>query len=676
MAMKVKPTRKELEAKVAGNQKTDDPLDKDGHFYNLCIESAPYGIMAHDDKGKILIFNSQLERISGYRKEEIPDVKTWITKLYPDEEYRKLVVEERKKAGSVEKLREREAIITAKGGEKSLCRFSSLLLKSGIRIVFIKNVAEQRMAEELLQESEERFRLLSEAAFEAIIIHKDGVLLKANDQFFKMFGYRPKELLGIQVVPRVIADQSIEFVKKQIDSKASTPYEAMGRRKDGDKFPILCHAKMIKYQGREVRVVTITDLSYQKEAERALRESEERFRELAENIREVFWLFDWVNQKVIYVSPAYEEIWGRSVEDLYKRYEEWGESIYRDDLTYAEESFAKIAQSGGGEIREYRIVRPDGTIRWISDKGFAINDENGNVYRIAGIAEDITERKLAQRALQESEEKFRTVAEQSPNMIFINKDGQVVYVNQKCEEMMGYKRDEFYSPGFDFRTLIAPQSIETVRSSFEKHSTGKDIAPYEYSLINKKGERIEAIITTKLINYEGARSILGIVTDITERKKAENALKEKDKELEHQALHLEEVNTALKVLLEHREQEKQELEENLLVNIKKLVFPYLEKLDKGKLGAENQTYLNIIKSNLNDLISPLANRLSSNYLALTPTELQITDFIKHGKTSKEIAAMLNVSAKAVAFHRGNIRKKLDLTNKKINLQTYLQSFPQ
>jgi PAS domain S-box-containing protein len=625
---------KELEAKVAANQKPDDAQDQCVLFYNLCIESAPFGIMVYDKTGTIFVFNSQLERISGYRKKEIPDVKTWIEKLYPDEEYRKLVIEERKKADSEKKLREREAIITTKGGEKCLCRFSSLLLDTGIRIVFIKDVAEQRMAEELLQESEERFRLLSEAAIEAIIIHKDGVLLKANNQFFKMFGYKPKELLGIQVVPRVIANGSIEFVKKQIESKASTPYEAMGRRKDGDRFPILCHAKMIKYQGSEVRVVSISDLSYQKEAERALRESEERFREMAQHIREVFWLFDWISQKVIYVSPAYEEIWGRSVEDLHERYEEWGESIYPDDLTYAEESFAKIAQSGGGEIREYRIVRPDGTIRWISDKGFAINDENGNVYRIAGIAADITERKLAQQALQESEEKFRTVAEQSPNMIFINKGGKIVYVNQKCEEMMGYKRDEFYSPEFDFLTLIEPESIETVRSSFKKHSTGQEVEPYEYSIVNKKGKRIEVINTTKLINYEGARSILGIVTDITDRKKAENALKEKDKELEQQAQHLEEVNTALKVLLEHREQEKQELEENLLGNIKKLVFPYLEKLDKGKLGVENQTYLNIIKTNLNDLISPLANRLSSNYLALTPTELQITDFIKHGKTSK------------------------------------------
>ena len=679
--MKTKPTRKELEdkikqleARVAGNQKSADVDDECGPFHNLCVESAPFGIMVYDKTGSILIFNSQLERISGYRKEEIPDVKAWIEKLYPEDDYRKLVIEERENDIAEEKLREREAIITTKSGDKNLCRFSSLHLKSGIRIVFIKSAVEQRQAEELLHESEERFRLLSEAAIEAIIIHKDGVLLKANDQFFKMFGYRSEELLGTQVVTRVIADDSIEFVKKKIETKASTPYEAIGKRKNGNTFPILCHAKMIKYQGSNVRVVTISDLSHLKKAERALRESEERFREMAENIREVFWLFDWIEQKAIYVSPAFEDIWGRSADDLDKHFDEWSKSIHPDDFTDVVGSITNIAKKAKVENREYRIIRADGTVRWIWDRGFPIKDENGKVYRIAGIAEDITERKLAQQALQESEEKFRTVAEESPNMIFINKGGRVVYVNQKCEEMMGYKKEEFYAPEFNFLTLIAPESVETVKSSYKRHSAGEEVDPYEYSLINKKGQRIEVIITTRLINFEGDQAILGIVTDISDRKKTENAIREKDKALEQQAQHLEEVNTALKVLLEHREQEKQELEENLLANIKKLVFPYLEKLDRTRLEAESRTYLDIIKSNLADLVSPLATKLSSNYLALTPTELQIADLIKHGKTSKEIAAMLNVSAKAVAFHRGNIRNKLGLTNKKINLQTYLQSF--
>ncbi|MBW1783726.1 MAG: PAS domain-containing protein [Deltaproteobacteria bacterium] len=139
------------------------------------------------------------------------------------------------------------------------------------------------------------------------------------------------------------------------------------------------------------------------EAVKALSRSEERFREMADNICEVFWLFDWKEQRVVYVNSAYEKIWGRSVEALYQRYDEWAESIHPDDITYAQDSFAKILETGGGEPREYRIVRPDGTICWISDKGFAISGEDGEAIRIAGIAEDITERKHLEDQLQQSQ---------------------------------------------------------------------------------------------------------------------------------------------------------------------------------------------------------------------------------------------------------------------------------
>ena len=253
-------------------------------------------------------------------------------------------------------------------------------------------------------------------------------------------------------------------------------------------------------------------------------------------------------------------------------------------------------------------------------------------------------------------------------MIFINHKGRVVYVNRRCEEIMGYSKDEFYAPDFDFMTLIEPESKDLIQSNFRKHIQGKEIAPYEYALITRYGKKIDVIITTKLIIYDGEQSILGIITDITERK-------EKDLKLEKQAKNLEEVNTALKVLLEQREKEKSEITETLLTNIKKLVYPYIEKLENMGLDQDRQTIVNIIKTNINDLISPLANNLSSEYFSLTSSEIQIADLIKHGKTSKEIASMLNVSPKAVSFHRGNIRKKLGLLNKKINLRSYLQAFP-
>ncbi|MGD2037127.1 MAG: PAS domain S-box protein, partial [Desulfobacterales bacterium] len=119
---------------------------------------------------------------------------------------------------------------------------------------------------------------------------------------------------------------------------------------------------------------------------------------------------------------------------------------------------------------------------------------------------------------------FKAFAEQSPNMIFINKGCRVVYVNKRCIDVMGYSREAFYAPDFDFMSLIAPESVDQVRSSLKRHMAGEDIAPYEYALINKKGEKIEAIITTKLIDYEDEKAILGIITDISERKRVEEEL--------------------------------------------------------------------------------------------------------------------------------------------------------
>ena len=130
----------------------------------------------------------------------------------------------------------------------------------------------------------------------------------------------------------------------------------------------------------------------------------------------------------------------------------------------------------------------------------------------------------AKAASKKSANAFRTFTDQSPNMIFINKGGRVVYVNKRCVEDMGYSREEFYAPDFDFMSLIAPESVDLIRSNLKRHTAGEDVEPYEYSLLNKQGQKIEAIITTKLINYDREKAILGIITDITARKRAEAEL--------------------------------------------------------------------------------------------------------------------------------------------------------
>jgi len=144
------------------------------------------------------------------------------------------------------------------------------------------------------------------------------------------------------------------------------------------------------------------------------------------------------------------------------------------------------------------------------------------------IAHDITERKRIEQALRESEAKFRNLAEQSPNMIFINKQGHVVYANSKCEEILGYERHVLCDPGFDYLTLIAPEYHDKIMENFKNHARGKDVGPYEYIVVAKDGRRVEAIITTKLIDYEGGKAILGIVTDITQSRRLERELAEAD----------------------------------------------------------------------------------------------------------------------------------------------------
>ncbi|MFC1888405.1 PAS domain S-box protein [Thermodesulfobacteriota bacterium] len=134
------------------------------------------------------------------------------------------------------------------------------------------------------------------------------------------------------------------------------------------------------------------------------------------------------------------------------------------------------------------------------------------------------ERSQIESILLDSEERFRNLSEQSPNMIFINQDGDMLYVNQMCSEVMGYKRDEFYHPDFDPISLIAPESMDLIRSNYNKHRDGEEVPPYEYKLKTKGGDIVDTIITTKLIQFRHGKAILGIVTDITKHKQAEEAL--------------------------------------------------------------------------------------------------------------------------------------------------------
>jgi DNA-binding CsgD family transcriptional regulator len=162
-------------------------------------------------------------------------------------------------------------------------------------------------------------------------------------------------------------------------------------------------------------------------------------------------------------------------------------------------------------------------------------------------------------------------------------------------------------------------------------------------------------------------------TDITEDKQAREALRQREAALESRKNELEEVNTALRVLLKQREGDKAKLEERVLLNVKRRVLPHVEKLKRSGLHAQQMACLTLLESNLNDLASPFSLNLSSKYLQLTPSEMEIAHFVKDGQSTKDIADTLNLSTRTVEFHRANIRKKLGIKNVRTSLRSHLQS---
>lgn len=163
--------------------------------------------------------------------------------------------------------------------------------------------------------------------------------------------------------------------------------------------------------------------------------------------------------------------------------------------------------------------------------------------------------------------------------------------------------------------------------------------------------------------------------DITKRKEAEASLLQHRDHLEElvkeRTLNLEQTNTALKVLLKRRAEDKTELEEKMVLNVKELVLPFLEELKQSRLNDTQKAIADILEHHLNDIMSPLVKTLSSKYYNFTPVEIRIANLIKQGKATKEIASHFNSSSRTIDHHRYNIRKKLGINNEKANLATHL-----
>lgn len=261
--------------------------------------------------------------------------------------------------------------------------------------------------------------------------------------------------------------------------------------------------------------------------------SEEKFRQLAENIQNVFWIYHLKKNKFLYISPAYEKIWGRTYQPLSCSFQFWLEAIHPNDRNRVQSSFLDNIIQGNYD-EEYRIVRPDGTIRWIRDRGFPVKNDLGKVYRVTGIAEDISDRKQVELALFErerelktSENLFRTLSECSPIGIFmIDAGGQCNYINPRCQAIVGFTLAEALSG--KWVSFIHPEDRQWVIEKWTESSRLNQPFLAECRYLNKNGViTFGRVQTVPIFSAEGQFiGHVGTIEDITESLAIEQIKKE------------------------------------------------------------------------------------------------------------------------------------------------------
>jgi len=279
--------------------------------------------------------------------------------------------------------------------------------------------------------------------------------------------------------------------------------------------------------------------------------------------------------------------------------------------------------------------------------------------------------------LYTSEQRYRTLVEtMGDGLSEIDENQVTTYANEMLCKMWGRSKDEIVGRKVD--RFLDSKNKKILSRQLKKRREGEK-THYEIIWTKKDGSRLHTIMTPTpyfdaIGNFKGS---FAVITDISRQKNEMNLLemkvKQRTQQLEDKKNNLEDMNTALRVLLKQREEDKKILEESMMVNVRELVMPYIEKMKETRLNQRQEGYIDMMESTLDDIVSPFLHRFSLEFLNLSPSEIKVANLVKLGKTTKEIAHMLNLSGKTIEFYRKRIRKKVGITNKNINLHTFLSS---
>ncbi len=529
----------------------------------------------------------------------------------------------------------------------------------------VQDITESKEAETELRESKENFQNFFNTIDNFLfILDEKGCIREVNQTAIDRLGYGRDEFINQPVLfihPENRREEAGQIVADMLQGlRESCPVPLI--TKQGNLIPVDTNITHGTWNGEPAVFGVSKDIS-------VLKDSEEKFSKAFHCNPAIAGFIDMESGRFIEVNQTFydklgfspEEVIGKKVSDLVLL-----------DLRFREDIISQLKEQGRARNEEAVIYSKNGVPIHVLLSTEIIKLQ-GKQYNFA-TALDVTGLKEAEEQLKESESKWKAISKNSPaHIMLLNSELKIRFINRTVldltpEEVIGKPITDFVPASFHKDAINCCNRV---------WQTGKSDS-YSTQYVTKEGEiKYYDVWIGPIWKNKKIEGLISSSIDVTDYRQVEEALTKAHDELgskvELRTTELKETNNALTILLRRSQEDKIELEEKILSNMKGLILPFINRLKNSSLDNEQMSFLNTIESNLNNLVSPFSRILSSKYSILTPREIQIASLIREGKSSKEIAELIASNKNAVEFHRTNLRKKLGLRKKKKNLRSYLMS---
>ena len=547
------------------------------------------------------------------------------------------------------------------------------------------------------------------------LIDPQGLFLNINAAFTDMLGHSAEDIIGMSFANIAVKPGHFESIEEDIrmdilnfelyylQQAENNPISFTVIDKSGKTLPVLLGSVIFRDRTdnitsivgiitREQQPATGLSLTMEDAELQRIWELEQNYWNILKNSGDAIIITDF-NGWIVTVNDAFlkmlgydreEEIVGRFLLEFIPMDGSFKSStgeIFTVHEKYYDMQVEKVnALFETGLVKnEGYMFKKDRTIFPVEATMSLLKDQKGHHRGTVCICRDVTKKKIAEKELRQSKKFLENVFKTAGEGLYVtDTKGYLKMVNRAFCEITGYEEKEVIGK-------FTPEMLASENGRGKSSSPhGKTIRPYDVDYFEsvwkkKNGEHFPAEEKISFLADSSGKymGIVGSIHDITVRKRAEAQLL-RDQELLEQKVRertreLEEANTALRVLLKNREEERQLFKKKLMAQVNQLILPYLEKLHSSGLETRQKTFLEILEANLENVFSPFEAAYTTQNLYFTPVETQVANLVKNGKTTKDIADLLNISIKTVDFHRDKIRKKLGIKNKKISLRNYLLS---